>query len=97
MSYSFQKFAYISSIYMPSCIKYWQCHSILVNFSCLRCCLLTFLKVTFSKKNLSGTLSECLTALIQIRTDVMSILIWVETVCKSYQQMTIVMASKERA
>ena len=33
---------------------------------------------------------------IQIRTDAVSVLIWLQTVCKSYQQTTEVAASKER-
>ena len=36
--------------------------------------------------NLSGTLSECQTVWIQIRTDVLSVLIWVQTVYHGYQQ-----------
>ena len=44
-----------------------------------------------------GTLSECRTIWIQIRTDTLSVLIWVQTVCKVYQQMAEVPASKERA
>ena len=40
------------------------------------------------KKNTFGTLSECQTVWIQIRTDILSGLIWVQTVCKGYQQMT---------
>ena len=39
-------------------------------------------------KNLSGTLSECQTFWIQISTDILSVLIWVQTVCKEYQQTT---------
>ena len=45
---------------------------------------------------LSGTLSECQIVWIQIRTDRMSVLIWVQTVCKGYQQTIEVAASKER-
>ena len=48
------------------------------------------------QKNLSGTLSECQTVWIQIRTDTLSVLIWVQTVCKGYQQTTNVAASEER-
>ena len=44
-----------------------------------------FSKLTFSKKK-SVTLSECQTVWIQIRTDILSVLIWVQTVCKGYQQ-----------
>ena len=55
-----------------------------------------FSKLTFSKKNLPGTPSELQTVWIQIRTDILSVLIWVQTVCKGYQQMTIVVASKAR-
>ena len=45
---------------------------------------------------LSGTLSECQTAWIKSRTDILSVLIWVQTVCKGYQQTTKVTASLER-
>ena len=38
---------------------------LLGNFSCLCCCLLTFFKINFFKKIISGTLSECQTVWIQ--------------------------------
>ena len=41
-------------------------------------------------KILSGISSECQTDWIQIRPDILSGLIWVQTVCKSYQQTTLV-------
>ena len=41
-------------------------------------------------KILSGILSECQTIRNQIRPDVLSGLIWVQTVCKCYQQTTLV-------
>ena len=41
----------------------------------------------FLKKN-SGTLSECQTTWIQIKTDLFSALIWVQTVCRGYKQTT---------
>ena len=57
-----------------------------------------FLKIHFFKKLIlkkksqqslfSGTLSECQTVWIQIRTDGLSVLICVQTVCKGYQQAT---------
>ena len=62
------------------------------NVSCFCCRQLTFFKINL-KKNLSGTLSENQKVWIQIRTN---ILIWVQTVCKGYQQMTTVAASKAR-
>ena len=34
--------------------------------------------------------SECQTVLIRIRTDVSSVLIWVQTVCKGNQQTTLI-------
>ena len=61
-----------------------------------------FSKLTFKKikinfqKILSGTLKECQTVWVQIRTDIMSVLIGVQTVCKGYQQTTKVAASKEK-
>ena len=48
------------------------------------------------QKIFSGTLSECQTVCIQIRTDRASVLIWVQTVCKDYQQTTKVTTSSER-
>ena len=47
-------------------------------------------------KILSGIPSGCQTVWIQIRTDILLVLIWVQTVGKGYQQMTKVAASKER-
>ena len=45
-----------------------------------------FSKNYFFQKILSETLSECQTVKIQIRTDILSVLIGVQTVCKCYQQ-----------
>ena len=53
-----------------------------------------FSKLAFSKI-LSGALTEYQTLLTLIRTDTMSVLIQVKTVCKCYQQMTKVAASKK--
>ena len=55
-----------------------------------------FFKSNFLKKNLSGTLAECISVWIQIRTDILFVLNWVETVPKGYKQMTKAMASKEK-
>ena len=61
------------------------------------CCrLLKFSKLIISKKSLSETQSECQAIWIQIRTDILSVLIWVQTVTKGHQQTTNVAASKER-
>ena len=54
-----------------------------------------FSKLKF-KKILSETLSECQTFWIQIRTDILSVLILDQTVCMSCQQRTNVAAIKER-
>ena len=56
------------------------------------CCRLLFFQNKLFQKNLSGKLSECQTVWIQIRRDILSVLIWVPTACKSYQQMTKVAA-----
>ena len=64
------------------------------NFSCFWR-LLTFFLNQILQKILSGALSECQMVLIQIRMDILSVLIWVQTVCKGYQQMTKIAASKE--
>ena len=54
-----------------------------------------FSKLTF-KKILLRMLSKCQTVWIQIKTNILLILIWVQTVCKAYQQRTKVTASKDR-
>ena len=43
---------------------------------------LFMLLLSFLYEILSGTLSECQTVWIQIRTDILSVLIWVQTVAK---------------
>ena len=48
-----------------------------------------FFKITYFWKILSELPSECQTDWIQIRSDVLSGLIWVQTVCKGYQQTTL--------
>ena len=48
------------------------------------------------RKILLGTLSECQMVWTQIRNDVLSVLICVQTACKGYQQTAKVAASKER-
>ena len=45
---------------------------------------------------LSGTISECQTVWIQIRIHILSVLIWVQIVCKDDQHMTKVAPSKEK-
>ena len=63
------------------------------NFACFLCSLLIFLQnQNIKKKKKFGTSipSECQTVWIQIRPHFMLGLIWVQIVCKSYQQMTLV-------
>ena len=50
----------------------------------------------FSQKILSGTLPECQMVWIQIRTDRMLVLIWVQTACIGYQQRMKFVASTGR-
>ena len=45
--------------------------------------------VVVFQKIISGILSECQTVWIQIRHDILSGLIWVQSVCKDYQQTTL--------
>ena len=74
----------------------------------LFCYLLTFFKIlTISKTSFRNTTRvpnplellvqfDLQTVWMQIRTDSMSVLIWVQTVCNGYQQMTKIDAIKER-
>ena len=66
------------------------------NSLCFCCHMLTFFKVNFFKKIFQEHLPECQTISIQIRTDILSILILVQIVYKSYQQMTEVNACEAR-
>ena len=52
-------------------------------FFMLFCHQLIFLK----KISFPGIPLECQTVWIQIRTDIMSVLIWIQIVCKAYQQL----------
>ena len=60
------------------------------NFSCFFVvCRFFFKNQLFFEKILSEIPSECQTDWIQIRPDQMSGLIWIQSVCKSYQQTTL--------
>ena len=52
------------------------------NCSCFYFCLLTFFKIKFLKINHPRPPSECQTVWIQIKTDILLVFIWVQTVCK---------------
>ena len=65
-----------------------------VTFSTLCSCLLVILhgvfKINFFEKlSQESVPSECQTVWAQIRPDVLSGLIWVQTICKGYQQKTL--------
>ena len=49
-----------------------------------------FFKIFFFEKNISDIPSECQTVWIQVRTDILLGLIWVQTVCKGYKQTKLV-------
>ena len=59
----------------------------------LFCRLLIFFQNPFFRKILSGIPSECQTDWIQMRPDILSGLIWVQSVCKGYEQKTPVVTS----
>ena len=63
----------------------------LENFSCFLLSADFLSKSTCLRKILSGLSSECQTDWIQIRPDVSSGLIWVQSVCKGYEQTALVM------
>ena len=46
-----------------------------------------FFSSKFTQNILSGIISECQTVWVQIKPDIWSGLIWVQTVCRGYQQM----------
>ena len=55
-----------------------------------------FFKILFRKKNLSWIPSKCQLVWIQVRPDVLSGLIWIQTVWKGYQQTIKVATSRQR-
>ena len=50
------------------------------------CCQLIFFQINFFQNILSGIPYECQSVWIQIRPDLLLGLVWVQTVCKVYQQ-----------
>ena len=58
------------------------------NCSCFYFRLMTFFKIKFLKINHPGPPSECQTVWIQIKTDILLVFIWVQTVSKGYWQTT---------
>ena len=66
------------------------------NFACFFVVCGFFFFKLFFQKSLSGIQSECQKVWLQIRPDVLSGLILVQTVCKGYQQLTKVTISRER-
>ena len=55
-----------------------------------------FIQNELLKKNISVTLSECQTVWILIRPDILSGLIWIQTVCKDHQQTTKFATGRQR-
>ena len=65
-------------------------HCMLGHFFWFCCRLLTILNINFFKQffqEFYHCVKRCQTVWIQIRTDITSALIWVQTICKGYQQM----------
>ena len=60
----------------------YLCICMLGNCSCFYFRPLTFFKMKFLKINHPGRSSECHTVWIQIKTDILLVFIWVQTVCK---------------
>ena len=56
------------------------------NFSCFLSSAVFFFQNQLFRKILSGISSDCQSVWIQIRSEVLSGLIWVQTVCKGYQK-----------
>ena len=69
MTHSFANVLYLSFCMLGNC-------------SCFYFRLLTFFKIKFLKIKHLGPPSECQTVWIQIKTDILLVFIWVQTVCK---------------
>ena len=90
----FWKWMFWWPLFVPKCLKLTP--SILANFACFLIVCRFFSKSSFFQKILSGIASRCQTVWIQIRPDIMSGLIWVQTVCKGYQQIYVVVNGWQR-
>ena len=69
MTHSFANVLYLSICMLGNC-------------SCFYFRLLTFFQIKFLKINHPGPPSECQTVWIQIKTEILPVFIWVQTVCK---------------
>ena len=82
----------LSNLHNSSPSTCWpSIHCMLGNFFTCR-----FFQNQLFPKILVRTLLECQTVWIQIRTNILSVLIWIQTVCKGYKQMTKVATSMGR-
>ena len=63
-------------------------------FSCLYCQQLIYFKFTFSQTQFSREHYQSVIR-FESRSDRMSVQVWVQTICKGYQQITKVTVSKE--
>ena len=86
---------YIIAIFPQMCLVLdqflWGHSSRVCDISCFFMFFLSsagYFKNWVFQTNLSGTPSECQTVWIQIKTHIMLVLIWVQTVCKDHQQTT---------
>ena len=66
------------------------------NCSCFNFRLLTFFKIKFLKLNHPGPPSECQTVWIQIKTNILLIFNWVQTVCKRLWQTAKLSTGRQR-
>ena len=89
---SFSSYAGISQIYqwVYSLFACWR------NFSKYFIICRLFFKINFFKKLFQEHYQSVKTVWIQIRPDILSGLIWFQTVCKNYQQMTKVSTWRQR-
>ena len=70
---------------------------LVIVFAFLTLCMLAkFSWANFFQKNYFRNCIIVSNGLDQVRTDILSVFIWIQTVCKVYQQTTKVAASKER-
>ena len=74
----------------PSKSEHCSTLCLLGNFACFLLSADFFFEINYFEKIILGIPSECQTVWIQIRPDILSGLIWVQTVCQGYQQMTLV-------
>ena len=87
---------HVQAFFNLSSVKYCINTPLFNSLNAGKLCMLLLPSADLSFKSFFQKQNQCQTVWIQIRTYILSVLIWVQTICKGYQQTTKVTLSKER-